>query len=167
MLNTGPGLREAHRTPDRYIRGVEARGEGLVSTKGGAGKEKGIKSLWTRKLNTGIEHFQCHREQNSQVPLWQQLTRMLFWKKGNTNSLAYSGYQQLHNTTSQVILHVNHNHYSFNWSHAWYGCEFLCTSTLPWRGPSEPLPACHRFLISNSFISYFALLQSLVNLCIF
>ena len=45
MLNTGPGLREAHRTPDKCIKGAEARGRGLVGTKGGAGKEEGIKSL--------------------------------------------------------------------------------------------------------------------------
>lgn len=69
MLDTGPGLREAHRTPDKCIKGAEARGGGSVSTKGGVGKEEGIKSLWTRKLNTGIDHFQCHRQQNSPVPL--------------------------------------------------------------------------------------------------
>ena len=43
MLNTGPGLGQAQRTPDKCANGAEAGGGGLASEGGGAGKEEGLR----------------------------------------------------------------------------------------------------------------------------
>lgn len=77
--------------------------------RGGGGRvsnEEGRESL-DRATDYRTEHFnvtgskraQLHSEQSTHTPLW---------KKENTNSPLYSGYQQLPSHTSQGILHVNH-----------------------------------------------------------
>lgn len=69
-------------------------------------KEEGQESL-DRTTDYRREHFNATGSKRAQLPL-EQSTHTPLWKKENTNSPLYSGYQRLPSHTSQGILHVNH-----------------------------------------------------------
>lgn len=88
MVTTGPGLWEAHKSMYEWCRSRRrCWGRGEVS------KEEGQESL-DRATDYRTEHFNVTGSKRAQL-YSEQSTRVPLWKKENTNSPLYSGYQQL------------------------------------------------------------------------